>query len=627
VKLRIFRWKGVVPLALSFVLVGLLYWLYADRLVERSVEHSGTALVGARVDVDQADIRLTDGVVMLRGLAVTNPDKPLTNLFEADEIALNLRVAPLLEKKIIIDTVALRGVRFGTARRESGALDRPSETSAEARSAIRSWQERLPVPSLSLEGLGQVVNVAGITPESLATLRTARALVAAADSTRRAWLARIQQLDPRPAIDSAAALAERLRGQNLRTLGLTGARDAVASARRSIQELSALDDRLGGLQRGVDSSVSRARSGLAEVADSRRADYNYARGLVKLPVFDAPSLGPALFGRFAAEQAAPVLYWLRMAERYMPPGVEARLHQGPDRARRAGRTVVFPKWEALPKFLLGLAEVSLEIGGSGVAAGDYAARVTDVTTEPALVGRPLTFQAGRTRGQVGAKTVRVGGSLDHVGPVIRDSAAGLVSGVTLPSVTLGPLGVELRLGQGGVDLVLARSGDSLDARLVWASNAVTWKRIGATASATDTAGGPPPEGPATGQAVARSLARSVENVVWRTVSGLRDVRIEARLEGSLAEPRLSVGSNVARALADGLRAQLGAALREAEAQVRARVDALLSAPMAEAEAAVTTLETEVRDRVAAERARLEQVKRDLEARVRALTGGIPGIGG
>jgi uncharacterized protein (TIGR03545 family) len=627
VRARIFRWKGVVPLALLFLLVGVLYWLYADRLVERSVEHSGTALVGARVDVDEADIRLTDGVVMLRGLAVTNPEKPLTNLFEADEIALNLRVAPLLEKKVIIDTVAVRGMRFGTARQESGALDRPSEASSEARSAIRTWQARLPVPSLSLEGLGQVVNVEGITPDSLATLRTARALVTSADSARGAWLGRVQQLDPRPAIDSAAALAQRLQGQNLRTLGLAGARDAVGSARRTIQELSALDDRLAGLQRGVDSTVLRARSGLAQLGEARRADYNYARGLVKLPVFDAPSLGPALFGRFAAEQAAPLLYWLRMAERYMPPGLEARLHQGPDRARRAGSTVVFPKWEDLPRFLLGLAELSLEIGGTGVAAGDYAARVTDVTTEPALVGRPLTFQAGRTRGQVGPKTVRVGGSLDHSGPVIRDSAAGLVSGLTLPTVTLGPLGVELGLGQGGVDLVLARSGDSLDARLAWASNAVTWNRIGANASATDTAGGPLPGGLVTGQGVARALARSVENIVWRTVSGLRDVRIEARLDGSLAQPRLSVGSNVARALADGLRAQLGAELREAEAQVRARVDALVSEHMAEAETAVTTFETDVRDRVAAERVRLEQVKRDLEARVRALAGGIPGIGG
>jgi hypothetical protein len=118
----------------------------------------------------------------------------------------------------------------------------------------------------------------------------------------------------------------------------------------------------------------------------------------------------------------------------------------------------------------------------------------------------------------------------------------------------------------------------------------------------------------------------VENVVWRTVSGLRDVRVEARLSGPLSSPRLSVGSNIAGALANGLREQVGAELREAEAQVRGRVDALVDERVTQARGAVEGFETQVRDRVAAERARLDQVKRDLEARVRALVPGIPGIG-
>jgi uncharacterized protein (TIGR03545 family) len=622
---RVFRWRGVVPLALAFALIGVLYWLLADLLVERSVEGAGTALVGARVDVAEADVRISQGVVMLRGLAVTNPDAPMTNLFEAEQIAVNVRVAPLLEKKLIVDTVAVRGLRFGTPRRTSGAIERPSASSREVRGAIADWKDRLPVPSFSLDGLQQVVDVGAIAAESLATLRQARALVASADSARDDWLRRVQQLDPRPTIDSAAALAQRLQGQNLRTLGLTGARDAVTSARRSLQELTSLDDRLSAAQRGVDSGVARARAGLTALADARRADFAYARGLLKLPVFDAPELGPALFGRFAAEQAAPILYWLGMAERHMPPGLEARLMEGPDRVRRAGTTVVFPKREHLPKFLLVLAELSLEIGGAGAAAGEYAARVTDVTTAPALVGRPTTFSAGRTGGRAGPETVSVGGTLNHVGSVIRDSLGALVSGVSLPSLTLAPLGVEMGLGRGGTELRFTRVGDSLDARMVWASNAVTWNRL--TAAAAGAGGVPdsaaPAAAPLTAQGVGQALRRSAEAVVWRTLSGLRDVRIEARLTGPVSRPRLAVGTNVARALADGLRDQLGAELRDQEAQVRARVEALVAERVAEAQQAVTAFQSQVLDRVAAERARLDQAKADLEARVRSLA---PGIG-
>ena len=623
-RLRIFRWKGIAPLLLFLALLGTLYWLFTDTLVRRSVEKTGTAFVGARVELDEADVRLTEGVVMLRGLRVTNPRKPMTNLFQADQIVVNVRMAPLLEKKVIIDTVAVRGLAFGTARETSGAVERVEGPAGEVGAAVDRWVKSLPIPSLSWEGLGRAVDVGAVSAESLATLRQARALAGRADSARGLWLDRIQRLDPRPQIDSAAALARRLQGQSVRSLGLAGARDAAESARRTIATLTQLDNQLLALQAGVDSGVQQARSGLTALAESRRQDYAYALGLLKLPSLDAPSLGPALFGGFAAQQIAPVLYWLGLAERYKPPGVEARLRPGPDRARAAGTTVLFPKYEQLPAFLLQVAEASLAIGGAGAAAGEYAARLTDLTSAPALVGRPTVVQAGRTRGQRGPETVRLGAILNRVGVVARDSVGAFVSGVTLPTVALAALGAELGLGRGTTELVLERRGGSLGARIGWQSTGVAWRRVD-SAAPTDTTPSAVPER-ITARSLGQSARRSATDIAWRTLSGLSDVRIDARLTGSLARPRLAVGSNVASALADGLRNELGAEVRRAEAEVRARVDALVQERVTEAQQAVAGFEEQARARVAAERARLDQARRDLEARVRALTG-IPGLGG
>ncbi len=622
---KLFRWKAIGPLAAFLVLVGVLYWLLADSLVRRGVEAGGTAFVGAKVDLAAADVRLRDGVVMLEGLAVTNPRSPMTNLIEADRIVVNVRMAPLLEKKVIIDTVAFRGLRFGTPRRTSGAIADPQGRSGEVGRAVQSWLAQLPIPEFSLAGLGRAVNVEAVSPESLTTLRQARALAALADSARAAWLERVTQLDPRPQIDSAVALAQRLEGQSVRSLGLAGARDAASSAQRTITALTQLDNRLAGLQRGVDSGVARARGGLAALADARRVDYAYAMGLLKLPSLDAPSLGPALFGRFAAQQLAPVLYWLGIAERYMPPGLKARLHQGPDRARAAGSTVVFPQRERLPSFLLHLAEATLAIGGSGAGAGNYAARVVDATSDPDLLGRPTTFQAARTEGRVGPGTVRVGGLLNHVGQTIRDSLSAFVGDVRLPTIALAPLGAELGLGRGTTELVLRRVGDSLDTRFTWSSSDLHWGRL------ADTAGAAAPAAAAGGgrldaRAVGQSLQGAAEGILWRTLTGLTDVRIDARLTGSVQRPRLAVGSNVARAVADGLREQVGRQLAETEATVRARVDALVDQRVTQAQDAVSAFQTQALDRVAAERQRLDQAKRDLEARAKALIG-IPGIGG
>ena len=88
---RIIRWKAAAPLALFLALVAMGWYFFLDATVRRSIEAIGTELVGAKVDLAEADVRLREGSVTLRGLQVTNPDAPMTNLFEVDEIVKTAR--------------------------------------------------------------------------------------------------------------------------------------------------------------------------------------------------------------------------------------------------------------------------------------------------------------------------------------------------------------------------------------------------------------------------------------------------------------------------------------------------------------------------------------------------------
>ena len=594
---RWIRWKAALPLSLVLGALGIVWLLFLDTAVERGVEELGTRLIGARVDLAQADVRLRGGVVRLRGLQVTDPGAPMRNLVEADELTLNLRVAPLLERKLVIDTLAARGVRFGTARETSGAIDLPE--SSESGLLVRQvdeWISRLTVPTLSLDGLSGSVDVLSIELDSLATLNGARALHGATDSLRADWDARLRELDPRPLLDSATALLARIEGQSLRSLGLRGIRDALTTGRSTVMRLGALADGLSALERSVSTGVDTLRSGLSAVEELRERDYAYALGLLAIPSLSAPDLGPSLFGEWVREKAGPVLYWLGLAERYMPPGLRRRLSPGRTRARAPGTDVAFPREEELPGLLVELAEVRVELSGEPATAGTYAARIVDLTSDPARLGRPTRLSAERVGGSAGPETAVLSLVLDHTGPVVRDSARAVASGVPLPRFALAPLGGSVSLGRGTAAFTLVKSGDELTLAWSLSSTSLAWDLD-----------------------VGRPQSRT-QAVLWEAVSRLDSLAVDARLQGPLTDLSLSVSSNLAEAVARGLREQLGAEVEAARARVRSEVDQRIARPLAEARSAVGDVESEVRARVDDLRAELAEVRSRLGAEVRRLTG-------
>lgn len=606
------RWKALLPLVVLLVVIIGGTILFLDPAVRRGVESGGTAAVGAKVDLAKAHVGILDGNVTFTGLQVTDPSKPMTNLFEAEELVFDVGILPALEGKVVIDTMAARGLRFGTPRKVSGAIPRdPAPADGEpsaVRKVVDDWMAQVKVPPLELSTLTQAVNVDAISAESLATLRAALAVRDFADTTKARFTTGLRTLDPRPTIDSAEALAKRLEKASLRTLGIAGARQAVTDVRRTIRDLDALNDKLKAFERGTKANVDTLGNRVEAVGAARAQDYAYARSLLRLPTFEIPAIGPQLFSGLISEKVGEVMYWVNMAESYIPPGIERQMQKGPTRARASGTTVLFPKEKVYPTFLARLAELSLAIGGEGAAAGEYEARIVGATTQPAVYGAPTRFLVSRAAGKVGPRDARISGSLDHRTKTPRDSLSARLSGFPLPTMPLAGLGAAVDLGDGTSELVLARDGDRLGGRWVWRSTAVTWTR--------DTTSQPRATTPA---------MRLVEDALWRAVARIDSVEIEARFTGSVTAPQLAVRTNIADAVAGALKAQLGEEVRRAEQQVRAKVDQLVDAKVREARAAADQVRAQAETRLAEERTKLEAQKAALEARLKDLVR-IPGIG-
>jgi uncharacterized protein (TIGR03545 family) len=613
-RLRLFRWRAIVPLLLFVGLLVVGWLLLLDRIVERGIEAVGTHIVGARVDLAEADVRLADGAVVLRGLEVTNPDRPMTNLFEADEIVADIRTLPLLEQKVAIDTVAVRGLRFGTEREASGAITDPSPASGRVAREVTTWADAVRFPEFSLEGLGQAVNVGAVAPESLRTVSEAEGLIAQSAAVRERWDRTLAALDAERVIDSARALVEQLQQADVRALGPLGVTRLAGSTRETIGHLGEFTERVQSLDDAARSDFAGLQQDLGRLAAARQADYAYARSLLRLPSMDAPDISPALFGEAAVGWIKPVLYWLQLAEQYLPPGLDPRRYSASGRARSAGTTVTFPREGGQPRFLLEHAEASVELGGSGLEAGAYRAVVRGLTSSPALYGKPLEFLLRRGEADVGPADIRVAALLDHVAAPVHDSIEVSAGGIELGSLDLPSVGARLVPGRGAAALSLDRRGGELAGEWSWRSAAVTWERLGAESGAGQSGGARPPIG-------SREWA---DEFLWRTVSGIRNVEVAVRFSGELTGPELAVRSNVGDVIALSLRRELGREIQRAELEVRNQVDALVGPGVTRARSSVAGLESMLREDIGVPLDALIRARADLEQEIQRLTRRLPG---
>ena len=581
-RFKIFRWKAIGPLLVLLIIAAVLWWLFADTIARRETQKVGTQMLGAKVEIQDLHLDLAHGKVLIRGLTVASPHEALRNLLQADELVADVDVVPLTEKKLIINRIAANGLRFGTPRETDGRVAAKSGDGIAGRvlAETHAWASQFQVPVLQL-ATGKIT-IDSLDPRRLSTIPAAAALSARADSSQRAWKAAFDTLRLGPTLDSAQATLEKLRRARATDLA------TLNEARRAIDRLKRARDRVTTLDRNVTQGATTLRSGLAGLDSARQRDYAFARGLLKLPSLDAPAVGAALFAPGAIRPFERVLYYLQLARRYMPPGLVPRATTGPTRVRRAGEDVRFPRERNLPAFLVRSAELSFLLQRAAEQPQRYAGRLSGLTSDPALYGRPTVASA--TGPELGAGLL-----LNHLHGVPIDTAGATVGGIRFPAFQVP--GVPLRLDPGAATTQLGfnLNGDTIHARFVIRSSNVRWTRDSGFANST------------------------IGDLIWRAVSGIPNLDVEARLSGALHRPDLAVRSNLDQAIAARLRAVLGEQVAAAETQMRARVNALVKDKVGPVRARVTDIQNQAQAQVAQQRARLDELQKQLEQRLRDLT--------
>ena len=589
-------------MALGFALAYFGWVLFGERTIRDTITEAGTKALGTQLDIAELKIHSFTSTVELKGIALADPFDRTRNLFEIALVRLELEPKPLLEKKLVIKRLSVADVRTGTQRaKPAGAVTGPG-FAPRALAEVRRFAQQFNVPLLSLTPFDTLKALA-LDPMKLKAVQAALSLAGNADTVKQAIDNAYAGLRLQQTVDSSAALVARLQNTNVRSLGIDGARRAVADLRRAAARVDSAKGRVEGMvtiaRRGVDS----LQNGLRAIDDARRDDYAFARSLLQLPSFDAPDIGSALFGKVTIDKFQQAVYWTTLARQYAPPGLLPKESPGPKRMRRAGTSVHFASARSTPRFLLRRADVNITVGGGGLATGAYAFGASDVTTDPAILGKPALFAIRRVAKGSDVDSLRVVGSLDHTTARPREIVNASAAGVKLPSVALPALPYRMDPGRGTSEMRFVFDGEQLSGRWVVRSTNLTWNQDASRLRKLNT----------------------LETLIAHVLTGVNQLDMTADISGTLKAPRLAVKSNLDRQIADRLKAVAGEQIAAAQAKVRAQVDKLVEEKSAPVKARIAELRTDSEQRVADARTKLDEQKRKLDERIKALSGGLIGL--
>jgi uncharacterized protein (TIGR03545 family) len=518
---RWIRWKGLVPFLAVAALFAVFWLLLVDGYVERLIEDAGTRMVGARVELDGADLSLFPAGLVLSRLQVTNPDEPMRNAVEVGRVSFAMDGLQLLRRKVIVNEMAVEGVELDTPRKASGALKKAGEKEK----PLEAVAAGLGIPSFKLPGVKELLE-----KEELETLKLARSLREDIEGERKRWKERLGKLPGREKIKEYKKRVDDLKSAGKG--GAAGFLGAATEARDLKEDIEADLREIKGAQEEYKEALGSVRKRLNDARKAPGRDFNRLKEKYGISSEGISNATQALLGGKADLWVRKAFLWYGRLKPVLERAGERK--KGPETVkpvRARGLDVHFKEHEPLPGFLVRLLNASVSI-----KAGDISGRVENITDEQGVTGMPVSFSfAGEDLKDL--QSVRLDGKVNRVDPASpRDTVDFALKGYGLKDVTLSEsedFPVAVRKGKADLTVRAVLRGASIDAA---ASG-----RLGALELSAGREG------------EKDVLLKSVASVF----EGTSGINIKAKVSGTLEDYTVKVSSDLDRALGNALKKQVG----------------------------------------------------------------------
>ena len=454
------RWQGLAVFLGVVIIFSLFWFLLIDGIVERMIEKSGTWAVGAKVELDKADLSLFPVGLKLIHLQISNPDKPMTNAVEIGQINLSLETLNLLRRKIIIKEMTADGIRMNTPRKRSGAVvSRPSVLPpASHQGPKKALRGEIELPTVRMPDASEVLK-----REKLQSLELVESLQKDIQNTQKKWQKQLQELPDKAKFDEYRSRIQQLKSNRKTGFGgLLGAAGDVANLKRDLEtDLNRLKRAQQGLNRKMTSfKVQVDQATKAPLKDVERLKKKYSLSPQGLTNLSRLLLGYQLWGW--TEKS--IAWYERLKPLVERVKKKEKGHEVVKPMRGKGVNIRFKEYAPLPDFLIRKAKARLQLQD-----GDLTGKIENITPDQDILGIPLTFRfSGENMKRLDAITID--GSLDHIIPSrSKDKVNFNVKGYEVRDLTLSDKAewpVTLKTAVADLDIRALLRGEDISANLI-----------------------------------------------------------------------------------------------------------------------------------------------------------------
>ncbi len=273
-----------------FVLLCAAFTAIKNPLLKKILTAACESAVGAKTDIGYVNLRLLDGSLTIKNVAVGNKDSVMKNVVEFDNLVLDFNVVQALSGKVDAQNLELTGLKFNTDRKESCELPEKQKKVKESKPLIDEQQfmdtlkqrsenaiTDLQNQAFDMIGGSDVEEIVANLRSQLKSIDTAKNGMNQVESLVGKWKEKPDELQAK--MDAYSETVKKL--SNLDVEKLTDPavlKDYLATIQTVTEETKKLKDVAVELKDGVVADANSVRTISDDIASSVKADKDFVKG-------------------------------------------------------------------------------------------------------------------------------------------------------------------------------------------------------------------------------------------------------------------------------------------------------------------------------------------------------------